>query len=347
MEKIPILWNHMGFISKVTARNIFRYKARFLMTVIGIAGCTALILAGFGLQDSIFSIIPKQFEEISVYDGMMAFKNEGTAEEKAGYEEKLKGDDRVKDALLIKQLKMNVEPENGDGSKEAYIYVPKNPEQIGNYVNLRHRKEPDQPLKLNDEGAIITEKLANDLGIKVGESIRIYSDEKEFEIPVVDIAENYIENYIYFSPKVYEKVTGEPVKYNLSVFNLKDTGSEAEDAFAADYLSDSTIVSVTFTGSIVKSSTDSLSSLNMVVWVMLVAAGALAFVVLYNLTNINVSERVREIATIRVLGFYDREVNNYIFRENIILSLIGMVFGLGLGVLLNNFIITTIETDIV
>ena len=337
----------MGFISKVTARNILRYKARFFMTVIGISGCTALILAGFGLQDSIFSIIPKQFEEISVYDGMMAFKNEDTLEAKAPLESELRADPQVEDAMLAKQLKMSVALDTGGHSKDAYLYVPETPGDMNRFIDLRHRKAPDQKLTLDDSGAIITEKLANDLGIKVGDTIRLYSDDKEFKIKVADITENYIENYVYVSPKAYEAASGEAVKYNIAYFNLKDTGTDAENAFGEKWLDNSDVVSVSFTGSIVKSSTDSLSSLNMVVLVMLAAAGALAFVVLYNLTNINVSERVREIATIRVLGFYDRETNNYIFRENIILSFIGMLIGLGLGVILNNFIITTVETDIV
>ena len=347
LEKIPFIWKRMGFISKVTARNILRYKARFFMTVIGISGCTALILAGFGLQDSIFSIIPKQFEEISVYDGMMAFKNEDTLEAKAPLESELRADPQVEDAMLAKQLKMSVSLADGGHSKDAYLYVPETPGDMNHFINLRHRKEPDQKLDLDDSGAIITEKLANDLGIKVSDTIRLYSDDKEFKIEVADITENYIENYVYVSPKAYESASGEPVKYNIAYFNLKDTGTDAENTFGEKWLENSDVVSVSFTGSIVKSSTDSLSSLNMVVLVMLVAAGALAFVVLYNLTNINVSERVREIATIRVLGFYDRETNNYIFRENIILSFIGMLIGLGLGVILNNFIITTVETDIV
>ncbi|MEG0310466.1 MAG: FtsX-like permease family protein [Eubacterium sp.] len=347
LEKIPILWNHMSFISKVTARNIFRYKARFLMTVIGISGCTALILAGFGLQDSIFSIIPKQFDEISVYDGMMAFKNEGSSAEKENFKQILKNDPRITHSLLTRQLKMDVEKKGGNINKEAYLYVPETSEKLGDFVKLKHRKTPDEALKLNDDGAILTEKLAKDMDIKVGDTIRMYSDDKSFDIKVADITENYFENYVYIDSKAYEKATGAPAKYNLATFNLQDTGSEAENSFASEYLNNSDVVSTTFTGSIVRSSADSLSSLNIVVLVMLVAAGALAFVVLYNLTNINVSERVREIATIRVLGFSDREVNNYIFRENIILSIIGMILGLGLGVVLNNFIITTVETDIV
>lgn len=347
LEKIPFIWKRMGFISKVTARNILRYKARFFMTVIGISGCTALILAGFGLQDAIFSIIPKQFEEISVYDGMMAFKNEETLDQKAAFERALKADDNVTGAMMAKQLKMHVEPEGGSASKNAYLYVPQSPKEMDQFVALRHRKTPDQRLTLGDDGAIISEKLARDLDIEAGDTIRLYNDDTTFNIKVADVTENYLQNYVYVSPAAYEAATGQSLQYNVVYFNLKDTGTQAEEAFGQKWLDDPEIVSVSFTGSIVKSSGDSLSSLSMVVVVMLAAAGALAFVVLYNLTNINVSERVREIATIRVLGFYDREVNNYIFRENIILSFIGMVLGLGLGVVLTGFIITTVETDIV
>ncbi|MEG0376994.1 MAG: ABC transporter permease, partial [Eubacterium sp.] len=256
---------------------------------------------------------PKQFEEISVYDGMMAFKNEGTPEEKAPFESELKADSNVTTAMMAKQLKMSVEAEGGDQPKNAYLFVPEIPQDINQFVTLRHRQTPDQKLTLGDEGAIISEKLARDLDIKVGDTIRLYSDDTEFKLKVTDVTENYLQNYVYVSPKAYEAATGQTAKYNIVYFNLKDTGTEAEEAFGVKWLDNPEIVSVSFTGSIVKSSSDSLSSLNMVVIVMLVAAGALAFVVLYNLTNINVSERVREIATIRVLGFYDREVNNYIF----------------------------------
>lgn len=346
LERIKFLWTRMGFISKVTARNIFRYKARFLMTVIGIAGCTALILAGFGLQDSIFSIVPRQFEEISIFDGTLGLKEEGTVADKAAFMDRLKKDANMQDAMLVKVSKMNVEPVGGKYSKGAYVSVPSNPKALGDFVVLRHRQR-QAAVSLPETGAVITEKMAGDLGIKTGDEIRIYADDTEYTTTVSDIVENYIENYVYLSPEAYQKATGKAPAYNAAYFNLKSTQAADEEAFASRWLSGGDVATISNTTNIVKNSNDTMSSLNVVVIVMLVSAGALAFVVLYNLTNINVSERVREIATIRVLGFYDREVDNYIFRENIVLSLIGMIFGLGLGVVLNGYILNTVETDVV
>ena len=347
LERLTPLWRRMGFISKVTARNIFRYKARFIMTVVGIAGCTALILAGFGLQDAIFSIVPSQFGEIAVYDAMAVFKEEGTADQKAGLLDKLAGDKDVDEIMAARQMKMDVSSEGFKGTKEVYTVVPQAPDQLSAFIDLHDRKHPEDKRALTDEGVVITEKLARDMDVSPGDSLTLSADDERFTVKIAAVAENYIENYIYMSPDYYEAASGQKTEYNLAFVNLKISGAEKEDALAQRWIAGDGIVSMTFTEGIKNSSMDSLESLNMVVIIMLGAAGALAFVVLYNLTNINVSERVREIATIRVLGFYERETDNYIFRENIILALIGMAFGLLLGVLLNNFIITTVETDIV
>ena len=347
LERITPIWRRMGFISKVTARNIFRYKARFIMTVVGIAGCTALILAGFGLQDSIFSIVPQQFGEIAIYDAIAAFKEEGNASQKADVVRKLEDDADIAAVLPARQMKMNVSTEGYKGNKEVYTVIPEDPSALPAFTDLHDRKHPEEKCVLGDDGVIITEKLARDMGVSPGDHLMMSVDEERYDVTISGIAENYIENYVYLSPQYYEKISGKETAYNLVFINLNISGAEAEDALAERWLAGDDLVSMTFTEGIRNSSMDSLKSLNMVVLVMLFAAGALAFVVLYNLTNINVSERVREIATIRVLGFYEREVDNYIFRENIVLSLIGMCFGLLLGILLNNFIITTVETDIV
>ncbi|MDD2414029.1 MAG: ABC transporter permease [Eubacteriaceae bacterium] len=346
LERIKPVWNRMGFISKVTARNIFRYKARFLMTVIGIAGCTALILAGFGLQDSIFSIVPKQFNEITTYDGYMAFKKEGTAAEKADFEKRLAADSRIQNEMVIKMSKMTMEKKGGGQSKEATLFVPSDVSKMSRFIHLKHRTD-NKTVTLSDDGAVITEKLAKDTGVQVGDTIRIYADEQELTIKVTDITENYLNHYIYMTPKAYEQAGGGTIHYNLAYFNLKETDTTTEDQLASQWLGQNDVSSVSYTTNVIKNANDTMSSLNIVVVVMLVSAGILAFVVLYNLTNINVAERVREIATIRVLGFVDKEVNWYVFRENVVLSLIGMVAGLGIGILLNDFIITTVETDVV
>ncbi|URN85334.1 ABC transporter permease [Acetobacterium wieringae] len=217
--------------------------------------------------------------------------------------------------------------------------------KIDHFIHLQDRSS-GEAINLEAAGAVLSEKVANSLGLKVGDTIRIYNDDESHEVVLGAITENYLENYLYLSPAVYEKAFGNPLMVNMAYVNIPDTNTDLENAIANEWLAKDGVVAVNFTGNIVKSSSDSLSSLSIVVVVMLISAGALAAVVLYNLTNINISERVREIATIRVLGFYDMEVYKYIFRENIVLSAIGIVVGLFLGVLLDGFIINTVETDI-
>ncbi|KAF5077525.1 Chromosome partition protein Smc [anaerobic digester metagenome] len=345
LESIPFIWKRLGFIEKVTARNLLRYKGRFFMTVIGIAGCTALILAGFGLQDAIFSMIPRQFENITVFDGYMALKNEGTLAEKADFKKMLDSDSRFGENMLAHQSKMTIEKAGTESGKAAYLFVPETAAKIDHFIHLQDRSS-GEAINLEAAGAVLSEKVANSLGLKVGDTIRIYNDDESHEVVLGAITENYLENYLYLSPAVYEKAFGKPLMVNMAYVNIPDTNTDLENAIANEWLAKDGVVAVNFTGNIVKSSSDSLSSLSIVVVVMLISAGALAAVVLYNLTNINISERVREIATIRVLGFYDMEVYKYIFRENIVLSAIGIVVGLFLGVLLDGFIINTVETDI-
>ncbi|MGL4607102.1 MAG: FtsX-like permease family protein [Eubacteriaceae bacterium] len=346
LEKIPFIWKRLGFIEKVTARNLMRYKGRFFMTVIGIAGCTALILAGFGLRDAIFSIIPKQFEEISIYDGVLAFKNEETLEGRSETKTLMENDPNFTESIFVYQTKLNLEKPGTDNKKEAYFFVPEFQGEIDDFAKLHDRKT-QEPIDLKKAGVVLSEKVAYDLNLKVGDKVRVFSDDESHEVTVGAITENYLENYIYLSPKVYEDLWKKPLKVNLALVNLVDTSKETEEEVAKGWLENHGVVAVNFTANIIKSTNDSLNTLNVVVLVMLFSAGALAVVVLYNLTNINISERVREIATIRVLGFYDSEVYTYIFRENIVLSSIGILFGLGLGIILNNYIINTVETDIV
>ncbi|WKY43599.1 FtsX-like permease family protein [Eubacteriaceae bacterium ES2] len=343
LERIPLIWNRLGFIEKVTARNLMRYKGRFFMTVIGIAGCTALILAGFGLQDAITTIIPKQFGEIAVYDGLMAFKEDGTLAEKAAIKAELDTDGRFSENMLAYQTSMKVEKTGQDYSKSVYLLVPETIQQLDDYIHVKNQ-ETGQALDLS-AGAIITEKASRDLGIAVGDTVTVFNDDESYQIEIAGIAENYLENYLYLSPENYQEVVGKPVAFNVAYINIPDTNDNLESEIAGDWLSKDDVVSMNFTGSIIESSEDSMGSLNIVILVLILSAAALAGVVLYNLTNINISERVREIATIRVLGFYDMETYNYIFRENIVLAFVGVLVGLFLGTGLNNLIINTMETD--
>ena len=345
LERIPLIWKRLGFIEKVTARNLMRYKGRFFMTVIGIAGCTALILAGFGLNDAIFFMIPQQFDNISVYDGYIALKNEETLADKANFKEMLNNESRFSENMLVHQSKMNIEKVGDTVEKSAYLFVPETAEAIRDFVHLQDRKS-GAAIDLKAAGAVISEKVASDLGVSVGDKVRVFNDDESHEVVIGDITENYLENYLYLSPEVYQAAFNKPLEVNIAYVNIPDTSTELENAIANDWLQKDGVAAMNFTGNIVESSNNSMSSLSIVVVVMILSAGALAAVVLYNLTNINISERVREIATIRVLGFYDMEVYTYIFRENIVLSCIGIFAGLFLGVLLNGFIINTVETDI-
>ncbi|WKY47017.1 FtsX-like permease family protein [Eubacteriaceae bacterium ES3] len=343
LERIPLIWKRLGFIEKVTARNLMRYKGRFFMTVIGIAGCTALILAGFGLQDAITTIIPKQFGEIAVYDGLLAFKESGTIEEKTAIKDELNADNRFSENMLAYQTSMKVEKSGDDYSKSVYLLVPETTDQLDDYIHVKNQ-ETDESLDLS-QGAIITEKASRDLNVAIGETIRVFNDDDSYEVEIAGIAENYLENYLYMSPETYSQIVGQEPEFNVAYINIPDTNETLETQIAGDWLAKDDVVSLNFTGSIIESSEDSMGSLNIVILVLILSAAALAGVVLYNLTNINISERVREIATIRVLGFYDMETYNYIFRENIVLALVGVIVGLFLGTGLNNLIINTMETD--
>ena len=347
LEKIPMLWNRLGFITKISSRNILRYKARFFMTVLGIAGCTALILAGFGLHDSIFSIIPNQFNNIQVFDETIVFKNETDLAQKQDILSYISSLDGVKGVMAASQNQMSVEGTDGGASLDTYVVVPSDPSKLTQFVSLHPRGQTDEILSLESEGAVINEKVATDLGIGIGDTVRVYDSDESFNVTVTGIMENYLQNYVYMSPEVYTAATGKAPMYNIAYVDLTESGLANEDTLLEKLTDREEIVTVMSTDTTVNASNESLSSLNLIVVVMVVSAGILAFIVLYNLTNINISERVREIATLKVLGFYPKETNRYIFRENLVLAVIGMIIGLFLGQLLFNFIILTVETDIV
>ncbi|MGI6108661.1 MAG: FtsX-like permease family protein [Eubacteriaceae bacterium] len=347
LERITPLWNRLNFITKISSRNILRYKARFFMTVLGIAGCTALILAGFGLHDSIFSIIPSQFSNIQKFDDTVVFKDETDAAGKQDILSYMKNDDRVSGVLLASQHQMNARTSDTRTSVQTYLVVPENPDKLTDFVSLHPRKDDNNILPLESEGAVINEKTSTTLGIGIGDEITVYDDDSSFTVPVTGIMENYLQNYVYMSPQAYKAATGKDVQFNLAYMNLTPDGLNDENTLLEKLTGREEILTVTPTENLVNASNDSLSSLNLIVVVMVVSAGALAFIVLYNLTNINISERIREIATLKVLGFYPKETDRYIFRENVALSIIGMLLGLVLGVMLLNFIILTVETDIV
>lgn len=346
LERIPILWNRFSFIAKVSARNVLRYKSRFFMTVIGIAGCTALLLTGFGLHDAIFTILPNQFDELQVYDSMVVLESAKPASDYQSLMDKLGSDDRISEAMLLSQEQGTASSDKSSKTLTVYVMSPENADQFQDFIRLRDRTDESRKVTLSDDGAVIPERTADLLGVSPGDDITVKIDGVEYTVPVTDTTENYLENYVYLSPKAYEKVMGKAATYNAALLNLTAAGEADTDQLQSDLIEDSNVLTVTSMSGMADTVNDQLSSLNMIVIVIVIFSGILAFIVLFNLTNINISEREREIATLKVLGFYPKETTHYVFRENVVLAVVGMILGLFMGVALLNFILDTVETDI-
>ena len=342
LERITPLWKRFGFTSKVTARNLFRYKSRLFMTVLGVAGCTALIVAAFGLLNSFSPLTDKQFSEIYKYDAAIIPKDEGTAKDLESLTNSISNDKNITDYLLAKQSAITVKTEKATKDKSTNIFVPENIESFKELLSLNTRTG-QIPLEISDDGVIVTEKMASELGITDGSEITVILDNKEVSLTVSGICENYIYNYVYITPQLYSRNFDNTIKFNSIFISIAE--SVSDDVIGQKYLDRDDVSAISFTSSGVNDFQRMLNSLNMVVFVMIFCAGALAFVVLYNLTNINMEERVREIATIKVLGFYNRETAQYIYRENIVLTILGIIAGLFLGIILTSFVVTTVEVD--
>lgn len=343
LERVGFVWDRLSFIGKVTVRNLFRYKKRIAMTVLGIAGCTALMMAGFGVKDSISDIVSIQFGELDVYDGQVVFDEDTLAEDREDFDVLLAG----QLGLGAHQYAREKSVTAGSDSRqlELTLVVPEEPERLGEQIVLRTRRG-HEPIPLTDEGAVLSEKAANLMGVSAGDEIFLVADSGEqLPVKVAAITENYAFHYLYLSPAYYRQVFGEEIRPNTLLLQMDDPGQEGQDALSGALLEHDGVLMISYTSGIKNSFGDTVTSLNYVVLVLIVSAGALAFVVLYNLTNINVAERLREIATIKVLGFYDKEVSAYIFRENVALTLMGTVAGLLGGIWLHRFVITTAEID--
>lgn len=346
LEHFTLLWKHMNFTSKVTARNIFRYKARFLMTVIGVAGCTALIIGGMGLKDSITVIADRQYDNITIFDEVFALSESGTAKEKRYLMSQLHNDDRLKEVLLVSQNWSTVSYDKGHSKIDVRIVAGENYEDFKKIFILRNRQTQEH-IPLDDSGIVINERLAQITGIKTGDPLSFTIDEEEYKAVVSGITENYTGNYIYLTPSMYNTLTGRNIKYNLVYAQVEDEARQNEKEIANDWIKHDEIVTVTLLNEQLEAILNALESLNFIVLVLIFCAGMLAIVVLYNLTNINISERVREIATIKVLGFYDLETANYIYRENTILTIVGALAGLPLGTVFAAFVVEGIQMDMV
>ncbi len=346
LEKIPFIWNKFSFLNKVCARNIFRYKKRFLMTVIGVAGCTALLLTGYGIRDSIKAIVDRQFGQLYHFDMTINLEENMRSESYDKIMNNIDNEAVIDEYMQVENLNINVS--NKDVKKEVTLFVPKDLSEFKDFITLRKRSNKES-VELSDDGVVLNEKLAVQLGVKVGDTILIDNGDKDnpttHEVTVNGITEHYLYHYIYMTPTLYENIYGKTPEYSEILAKIKDTSKEGENQLAKSLISNDEVISVSFNTSIKDSYNDMIKSLNYVMIVMIASAGALAFVVLYNLTNVNISERIREIATIKVLGFYDNEVSAYVYKENTILTFIGMLVGLGLGVILHRYIMITVELD--
>ncbi len=348
LEKIGIIWKRLSFSQKVTMRNLFRYKRRMFMTVVGIVGCTALVLTGFGIYDSVSDILNKQFDEISLHTGMAVYSDEG--EEKADTDS-IRALLRDKDMDTIDVYIKNLNVKAKGNSTDSSIFVVRDNDELEKCVNVKDRISGEK-YSLTDDGIIINEKLATLLGnVQKGEEITVYiSDTETVLMKVTDICENYAGHYLYVSEEYYKNTVGEDVPYN-SMFFVAREGTELSDRerdeLASRLMKVDGMMAVSYKRATEGTFTKMLESLLFVIVLLIVSAGALAFIVLYNLTNININERIREIATLKVLGFYDKETSVYVFREIMLLTLIGSGAGLVLGRTLLDFVVKTIEIDMV
>ena len=340
LERIPFIWKHLNFSHKVTVRNIFRYKKRFLMTIIGIFGCTSLIVTGFGIKDSIKTIVPNQYEKVFSYNMQVSVKDDISEETEQKLVADLRENSQIQKAIETDMT--SVTAVNGDNEEDVQVIIPK--DNFDGLVNLYDVKSK-KTVELQENEICLTDKCAQLLGVKAGDTIKLKDDNKEIDAKISNIVENYVSHYIYMSKATYENLFGE--KYNTNVIFLKnvDLTEAEEDELITNLMSKEGVSSATRISSMMGMIDDTLKSLNYVVIILIVSAGLLAFVVLYNLANVNISERIRELATIKVLGFYDKEVYDYVTRETIILTIIGIVLGLFGGYFLNYYLIGTCEIN--
>ena len=341
LERVRPVWRRLSFTWKVTMRNLFRYQRRFWMTVIGIGGCTALIVTGFGLHESIFAILNKQFDEISLYDATAGLDEDAAPEELAAVTDYLDGSGMVEWWHLTSQTA--AEASAGGMAYDVGLYAIDDFEGFTQFMNLRHRKDGGAVTPPGD-GVILTEKLSELLGVEVGDTVTIDKDGR-VEVRVDDIVEHYVQHNVYLSAACYERLFGEAPAQNLLLLEYGE-GAES-DQVSAELMAMDAVTSHSYIAAIRDSFTNSMEAIDYAVVIIILSAAALAFVVLYNLTNINITERVRELATLKVLGFFDKEITAYVYRENVFLTLFGIVLGLVMGRLLHAWLVLTVEVDLV
>lgn len=342
LERVRFLWKRMSFTQKSTVRNLVRYKKRFFMTVIGIGGCMALMLVGFGLQDSIKVVAENQYQEIFTYNAAVTLNTKADETEKERLWELCAAYPGMENYTEVFTKSLTVEYEGTEW--DVTLQVPREIQEVKDFVVLKDRRSRNL-YEFPEDGIVLTEKAAKELGVSVGDTVTIrFEDDSSAQAPVAVIAENYVLHYLYMTPELYEQLAGEKPEYNQLWLNFQ-MDTEEQQAFGNALMEQEACSGVTFIDEQVDDIDYMLDTLNDVIYVLIISAGMLAFVVLYNLNSINITERKRELATLKVLGFYDAEVGAYVYRENIILTLIGIFAGVFMGIFLHQFIIQTVEVD--
>lgn len=346
LEHIPALWNRLSFTQKVSARNLFRYKGRMIMTIIGVGGGVALLLAGFGLADSISDIGDRQFNQVYNYDALVQVDTDESAEHIEALEETLLEQSLVRDVARVKQKNVTIEATK---QYDGIVLVPENVEEFDQFIHLYATDDRERIYQLDDEQVIISEKLSELTAVEVGDELTVLDNQDEPQTVIIGgIVEHYVDHYVYMSPTLYEQTFGETPDFDARFvqYDSDASGPEAdEESFRQQIAEEPAALAIILQSDIFDLIETSLGSLEVVTMVLIVSAGALAFIVLYNLTNINVSERVRELSTIKVLGFFDKEVTTYVYRETLTLTIMGIIVGMGTGIILNRFILDTAELD--
>ncbi len=344
IERVSFIWKRLNFTKKATIRNLFRFKKRFFMTVFGIGGCMALLMVGFGLRDSIFDVVKYQYKEIFKYNVDVQLNTTITKEELQNLENLIQKQPTIQG--YTKVYNKSIEVSGGKEEKTVILYIPENTEEINQYIELRNRKTKERYV-FPDKGAAVTEKLASSLGLSVGDTINLKISETEIKpVEISYIVENYLYNYVFLSMNTYQGLFQDKPQMTSILLLSKSQTEEEESRLGATLIANSGCSGVNFITDFNKKLTDLMSHFNIIVWVLIISAGLLAFVVLYNLNNINITERKRELATIKLLGFYNGEVATYVYRENVLLTLIGAAIGVVLGLILHGYVVKTIEVDI-
>ncbi len=344
LERIGVLWKHLNFTQKSTVRNLVRYKKRFFMTVIGIGGCMGLILVGFGLQDSITAIAKNQFVSLFTYQANAVLNSDVDESEKEALQTDLENYSGIDE--LLEMYCQNIELQTDKKTVDAVLEVPKELTNFNDFYAFRDRKSGEVYEFPTDGGAAISEKTATMLGVKAGDTVQLKKGDDIVDVKISIIVENYVRHYLYLAPDLYEELFGGAPDYNQLLMKYQDMSGNYETALGEKIMTYDGVAAISFTSDLIDQIDNMLRSLDIVIVVLIVSAGLLAFVVLYNLNNINITERQRELATLKVLGFFDGEVASYVYRENMVLTLFGVIAGMGIGTFLHHCVIQTVEVDL-